>query len=149
MPDGWYKLPWKFTSKACYKLDIIEDYDNLPLLWSKDVYLLQAFINNGYKGEDLKQLNFFRKYICAVSLADVTTVDKHKVMYQAFEAHSSNGLCNDIIWPRSPDVLPRSFIIHWKLALAKCFLDHYSNINRRLPLGLDLKAWVDVDVDNK
>ena len=32
MLDRWYKSLWKFTSKANYKLDITEDYDNLTLL---------------------------------------------------------------------------------------------------------------------
>ena len=138
MPDGWYKLLWKFISKACYKMDVTEDYEDLLLLQSKDVYLMQAFVDHSYKEEDLKQLNFVRKYIRAVSLADITTVDGHRIMYQAFEAQSSNSLCNDIIWSRSPDVPPQSFINLWKLALAKYFFDPYSEIAQRLPLGLYL-----------
>ena len=67
---------------------------------------MRAFVGHGYKEEDLKQLNFVRKYIRAVSLADITTVDGHRVIYQAFEARASNGLRNNIIWPRLPDVLP-------------------------------------------
>ena len=58
LQDGWYKSLWKFNSKACYKLDITKDYEDLPLILSKEVYLMQAFVNNGYKGEDLKQHNF-------------------------------------------------------------------------------------------
>ena len=54
MPDGWYKSLWKFTSKTCYKMDITEDYEDLPLLRSKDVYLMQAFVDHGYKEKDLK-----------------------------------------------------------------------------------------------
>ena len=81
MPDGWYKSLGKITSKACYKLEITEDYEDLPLLWSKDVYLMKAFVDHGYKEEDLKQLNFVRKYIRTMSLADTTTVDRHRVMH--------------------------------------------------------------------
>ena len=78
-------------------MNITEDYENLPLLRLKDVYLMKAFVDHGYKEEDLKQLNFVRKYIQAVFLADITTVDGHRVMHQAFEAHSSNGLHTNII----------------------------------------------------
>ena len=78
-----------------------------------------------------------------MSLADITTVDGHRVMHQAFETHCSHGLRNNIIWPRSPDVLPRSSINLWKLALEKCFFDPYSGINRRLPVGLNLDGWID------
>ena len=67
MPDGLYKSLWKFTSKASFKMNITEDYKNLPLLRSKDVYLMQAFVDHGYREDDLKQLNFVRKYIRAVS----------------------------------------------------------------------------------
>ena len=104
---------------------------------------MQAFVDYGYKEEDLKQLNFVRKYIRAVSLADITTIDGHRVTHQAFQARSSNGLRDNIIWPQSPDVLPRLFINLWKLALEKCFFDPYSEIHRRFPIGLYLNGWID------
>jgi len=60
---------------------------------------MQAFVDNGFKGADLKSLNFVQKYIKAISLislANIDTVDGHCVLRQVFEALSSNGLCGDI-----------------------------------------------------
>jgi len=60
---------------------------------------MQAFVDNGFKGADLKSLNFVQKYIKAISLislANIDTVDGHCVSHQVFEALSSNGLCGDI-----------------------------------------------------
>ena len=40
MPQGWYKSLRKLMSNSLYKLDITEDYDDLPLLCNKDVYIM-------------------------------------------------------------------------------------------------------------
>ena len=71
----WYKLLWKFTSNILYRLDLSEDYLNLPLFQEIDVNLMQSFVNNGYKSADLKYLNFVQKYISAASLANISTVN--------------------------------------------------------------------------
>ena len=149
MPDGWYKSLWKITSRVCFKMDITEDYEDLPLLWKKDVYLMKAFVDHSYNEEDLKQLNFVRKGKRAVSRTDITTVDGHRVTQQAFKPRSSKSLRNNIFWPRSSDVLRRSFINLWNLALGKCFFDPYSGIDRCLPVGLYLNRWISQKVAMK
>ena len=40
MPEGWYKSLWKFTSKDCYNMDITEDFEDLPLLRARDMYIM-------------------------------------------------------------------------------------------------------------
>ena len=75
MPNGWCKSLWRFLSNPLYKLDIIEDYEDIQLLWEKYVYIMQSFVNNGLKNADLKALNFMRKFIKAVILADIATAD--------------------------------------------------------------------------
>ena len=40
MPSRWYKTLWIFMSNPLFKLEITKDYDDLPILRIKDVYLL-------------------------------------------------------------------------------------------------------------
>ena len=75
MPSGWYKNLWRFMSTPLFKLDITEDYDGIPLLRQKDEYLMKTFIDGGFRNADLKALNFVRKFLQAVTLADISTAD--------------------------------------------------------------------------
>ena len=92
MPHGWYKSLWRFMSNPLYNLDITEDYDDLSLLQNKDVYIMQAFVDNGFKNADLKALNFVQKFNRAVTLADIATVDGHRISHQSYNEIESNGL---------------------------------------------------------
>ena len=96
MPQGWYKSLWKFMSNPLYNLDITKDYDDLPLLCNKDVYIIQAFVNNGFKNADLKALNFVRKFIQAVTLADIATVDGHRISHWSYDAVESKRLHKEL-----------------------------------------------------
>ena len=67
---------------------------------------MEYFVNEGYCGKDLTQLNYVRKYLRAVTLADITTVDGNKIAHLAFDCKEGNGLREDIEWPRVPSTLP-------------------------------------------
>ena len=47
----------------------------MPILREKDVYLMEFFVKGGFRNTDLKSLNFVRKYLQAVTLADIATSD--------------------------------------------------------------------------
>lgn len=85
-------------SHPFYKLDITKDYVNLPRQHKKDIYIMQSFVDNGFKNNNLKALNFVCKFIKFVTLADIATVDGNCISYQSFEAVESNGLCKDLGW---------------------------------------------------
>ena len=119
MPQGWYKSLWKFMSDPLYKLDITEDYDDLLLLRNKDVYIMQAFVDKGFKNADLKALNFVRKFIQAVTLADIATTDSHRISHRSYDAVEGNGIRQEQRWPKVPDKLPLPFVDLWKAALNK------------------------------
>mmetsp|Transcript_38952 Transcript_38952/g.43615 ORF Transcript_38952/g.43615 Transcript_38952/m.43615 type:complete len:105 (+) Transcript_38952:100-414(+) len=93
---------WKFTSNPLFKLEITEDYEDLPVLREKDEYLMQAFIAGGFRNAELKSLNLVRKFIQAVTLADIATVDGKCIAYQSYKEVESNGLLKDILWPKVP-----------------------------------------------
>ena len=68
-------------SDSLYNLDITEDYVDLLLLRDKDIYIMQAFVDKGFKNADLKALNFVRKFIQAVTLADIATIGGHCISH--------------------------------------------------------------------
>ena len=66
-------------SNPLFKLDITEDYDNIPLIRQKDEYLMIVFVKGGFRNADLKALNFVRKFLQAVTLADISTADGTRI----------------------------------------------------------------------
>ena len=68
-----------------FDLKITKDYQDLPVLRERDVYLMKAFVAGGYQTADLKLLNFVRKFIQAVTLADIAIADGSRICYQSYK----------------------------------------------------------------
>ena len=146
IPNCWYKSLWEFAQSQ--PIEIIEDFPTIPTLRKKDQFLMECFMTSGYSGADLKKLNYVRKYLKAVTLSDISTCDGKKVSHESFLATCSNGLRNDLDWPRVPSILPRSFITLWQRALCEIFIIPYATANNRTlisPLG----PWTDPSVEAK
>ena len=92
MPSGWYKSLWKFMSNPLFKFEFTKDYKDLPVLRKKDEYLTKAFVAGGYQNTDLKSLNFVRKFIQAVTLADISIADGSRISFQSYEGIESRTL---------------------------------------------------------
>ena len=124
MPSGWYKNLWKFMSTPIFDLDVTEDYLDIPIICEKDAYLIEAFVNGGFRNADLKALNFFQKFLQAVTLSDIATADGHRISHYSYEGLEGNGLRKDLVWPKVPtkDQMPQSFTTLWKSALNKSFI---------------------------
>ena len=86
---------------------------------------MRCFVSNN---ADLKSLNFARKYIEAISLADIASIDGQRISHQAFEALARYGLHNDTNWPKAVPVLPVAFIALWMKAITKTFINFISGI---------------------
>ena len=138
-------------STPIFDLKITEDYQDLPILREKDVYLMKAFVDGGFRNADLKSLNFVRKYLKPVTLADIATADGRHISHQSYEGLESNGLRKDLIWPKVPtkDQMPQAFITLWKSALNKCFVNQASGNDRQIATGLSLGNWFDQDMGGK
>jgi hypothetical protein len=63
-------LDGKDTSE--YGLHIIEQTGSLKPEYEGDKMLLEAFMQNGYKGKELRELNKSRLYLHCVNLTDIT-----------------------------------------------------------------------------
>ena len=132
-----------------YKPDISEDYPDLVLLRVNDVFLIQAFVDARFRGADLKILNFVRKHIETISIADIASIDGHRISHQAFEALASNGLHNSTELPKAVPVLPATFIALWKKAVTKTFINFKYGIPQRMNHGTYLSNWNDPLVHKK
>ena len=97
-----------------------------------DVLLMQLFVDSGFRGADLKSLNFTLKYLEAISLADIATVDGHRITQQAFEAIASNGLRGNTQWPKAVPVLSHAAIVLWKKVITKSFINLNSGRHRQM-----------------
>ena len=51
-----------------------------------------AFVEGGFRNADLKALNFVRKFLQAVTLADISTADGTRISIQAYDVVVGNGL---------------------------------------------------------
>ena len=151
MPSGWYKNLWRFLSTPIFDLEVTEDYQDMPILCGNNVYLIEAFVDGGFRNANLKALNFFRKYLQAVTLAYIATADDHRISHHSYKGLEGNGLRKDLVWPKVPtkDQMSQSFITLWKSALNKCFIDQTSGIHQRIESGLTLGNWFDQDVGKK
>ena len=83
-------------SNPLYRLEITKDYADLQILPKRDVYLMQAFVDSGFKNADTKALNFVRKFIQAVTLANIATTVGSRISNQSYDAIENNGLRKEL-----------------------------------------------------
>ena len=74
---------------------------------------MKAFVDGGFRNAGLKALNFVRKFLQAVTLADISTANDKRISFQAYASVVINGLRKDLLWPKVPkkEEMPASFII--------------------------------------
>ena len=150
-PQCWYKSLWKFVSDDQFGIEITEDYQEIKKLREYDTYIMEQFVKRGFTGKDLTSLNYVRKYLKVVTLADIATTDGTFISKKAFEGIAGNRLRDTLGWPRTPEVLPPLFIKLWQEAITRCFLNPYNHENEKLKISNDkrLGGWYDLEIKNK
>ena len=84
-----------------HPIQIHEDYPNVSIMREGDQFLMQAFSDNGFRGQELEWLNIMRMAIKAISLAEIVTADGTAITHQAYLLNHSNGLRDALDWPRA------------------------------------------------
>jgi hypothetical protein len=146
---AWYGGLLDFITK--HPIKIIEEYPQLPLLRQKDQYIMQGFINVGYRKQDLKILNFMRMSIRAVSVADIASATGKMISHLSWELLQGNSLREHYDWPRDPPPFTSTQKKLWKTALTKAFIQpHSTQTHRKLTQPVTfwqsitpLKDWLD------
>ena len=117
---SWMKSLWGY----CFTkgVQVRAPTPDIPLLRVNDQYLMQAFIEAGYTGTELTLLQQTMQYLCAMTLADISTADGSYIIPRAFDCRWDGQICNNLHWPRSPPYLSQDHVNQWQQALASCFL---------------------------
>ena len=64
---------------------------------------MMAFVKGGFQNADLKALNFVRKFLKAVTLADIAMADGSRIAIQSYSIIEGNCLRTGIKeWPKTP-----------------------------------------------
>ena len=66
-----------------------------------DQFLIQAFLDAGFEGEDLKWLNWCRLYLRAVTLSDICTADGQFITKEAWMGRRHEHRRSFYRWPRT------------------------------------------------
>jgi hypothetical protein len=117
-----------------YGLRIIEQTASLEPECEGDKMLIEAFMQNGYKGKELRELNRCRLYLQCTNLADITNGKGNKIL-AAIQCHRSALIeQKQYEWPTQPAPNQLQKLL-WRKAMDKCFsLHHRTNVLRQ-PLG--------------
>ena len=112
---------------------------------------MQAFADNGFRGQEFEWLNIMRMAIKAISLADIVTADGTVITYQSYLLKHSNGLRDSFDWPRSPPgEWSTAFTNLWVRALKRCFIASFGiPTSRTLLQAAKLGSWSDHSVIDK
>lgn len=103
---SWYGHLAAFV--AAEPIEIIKDYPQIPLLRNGGQYLMQGFIDVGYRHNDLRILSVMRMHIRAIILADIVTADSQSITHQAWILHKEYGFRKHYNWSRSPPLFHNS-----------------------------------------
>ena len=119
VPRSWYKSTWEFADT--HELQVHKDYPNPPLLRAGDTYIMDAFINGGFSGRDLRVLNQIRLRLHVISVADISCPDGATIRCASFMTESGNGFRDHLTWPGPVPLTPR-LVTLWQRAIASSLL---------------------------
>ena len=131
----WYKhlAEWiHYCNKLAAIIEFIEDITFMKIERNNDKFLMQEFIDAGIDRNDLKLINRIRMSIKAITISDISTADGKNISYNAWNGIESNGLQNQLDWPREPPLFTRTQLLKWQNALYLTFCVEHSNSNMRL-----------------
>jgi len=85
-------------------------------------------------------------HLRAITIADIATADGKRISAAAWKCRQGNGLREQILWPRSEEVVPSSWIELWKIALQFSLCKQYLVQNDHMLLDMPLGDWYDKNI---
>ena len=141
LPDCWIKHTWKF---AFDNNILIHDNvtDQIPLTRENDIFLMEAFVNEGFSGINLVRINRCRLFLQVNTLADVIIGYGDDYCKQTYQGHRDATRTSNFIWPTQPRPDNKS-IKMWRRALRKCFPKRQGRCTYTLGkwLFMDIPHW--------
>jgi hypothetical protein len=148
-PFGWMKHTWESLSLS--PLVIKGPPLASPRRRQGDIYLMDAFVDQGFDTDSLAMINECRLFLHAITLADICTADGLALDLSVWLGQRSyNRRYEDSRWIRTCDPGPSYWRV-WQQAIRQTFLfPLQQHLRLRVPLGLwfdhkeeEWKWWVD------
>ena len=125
--DCWIKSVWRETT--ILDIQVIERTPVLQLNRNGDVFLIQAFLEKGYKGRRLERLNRCRIYLQVLSLADICSGSGTYIIPSIKQGHNPYPTNDHLDWPAQSSPTTAMWT-EWRQALHNTF-PHYNNMLTR------------------
>jgi len=93
--DTWLK--WLWLDCLCYDLHIQMDIQKLQPNCSNDMELMQAFIQHGYRGQELCDLNWCHMFLQVIWVSDICDGTGKEILMEAWEGQQPMDL--PFHWP--------------------------------------------------
>ena len=105
---------------------------------------MDAFVDGGFSGPDLRVLNQIRLCLQVISVANISCPDSVTLCRASFMAESGNGLQKHLTWPHPVPLSPRLLSL-WQRALSLSLLC-LGTTTRRLKPCFEVGHWFDIDL---
>ena len=135
MTTTWLKDLLQFLHK--YRIGITDLLPQLTQRREGDLFLMEFFISQGFRGHELELLNAARQVIEATTLSDICSVDGKSISKWAWEGKPNPGKTPEVGWPRIKPRLTRGNWAQWQQVLPP-LLQSTRSLNLRQSLG----AWL-------
>jgi len=126
--DTWLKRLWLDCLR--YQIEIQTDLHQLTPPRTQDVELMRLFVNYGYRGQELRELNWCRMSLHAIWLSDICDGSGSAILEDYWKGQGS--ITSPYRWP--PTITQPAYWSKWQQALTKSLgLDRWRRLSR--PLG--------------
>jgi hypothetical protein len=123
--DSWITSVWKFANH--FKIEVRDTGTKLFTRRTHDVFFMEEFPRQGFRGADLAMLNICRMFLHCVTLADICTVDGKVITLSAWQGRRDWSCGAEFEWPRVQESLSPRYWEVWNKALRFCFLEREKN----------------------
>jgi len=113
--DTWLKRLW--LDCLHYQIEIHMDLPQVQPPWSQDIELMRIFVNNGYRGQELCELNWCRMSLHAIWISDICDGTGSKILADCWAGKGS--IESPYHWP--PTFTQPAYWKKWQHALTNCF----------------------------
>jgi hypothetical protein len=126
----WISHTWEFLDR--FQLYLEEDTPSLRLHRQGDQFLMAAFIQTGYRGASLHQLNSCRLFLQVNTLSDLATASGNSLRKSSWLGVQDHQQITTLEWPRQQE--PQQWQL-WRSALTTTFHVNPNTLSLLNPLG--------------
>jgi hypothetical protein len=116
--QSWITSTWKDMQE--YGITMADSTPDIPKRSQNDRLIMTAFVEAGFKAQELKQLNKMRLYLRVATLADLVQANGKDITLDNWNGSKQSISRPDIDWPKQGIPQKEQWIL-WQRALRKSF----------------------------